>query len=187
MSDREVGARPAKVLARPGRRFDLLMSKLRRSPVGPGTVARSGLLKRLARPDAAAIVSVVAPAGYSKTTLLAQWADRTGQAFAWVSLDERDNDPKDQCLWITLTTPPTSCPRPWSASSTVPTAPGSSSATATGPEGGLPGSTIGISGMTDGPRIWPRDRVLFTCQTGMSPADAVGLVQPPGLGSRTGG
>jgi LuxR family transcriptional regulator, maltose regulon positive regulatory protein len=39
-------------------------------------------------------VSVVAPAGYGKTTLLAQWAERNGQAFAWVSVDEADNDPK---------------------------------------------------------------------------------------------
>jgi LuxR family maltose regulon positive regulatory protein len=37
---------------------------------------------------------VVAPAGYGKTTLLAQWAEFTGQAFAWVSVDEKDNDPK---------------------------------------------------------------------------------------------
>jgi len=37
---------------------------------------------------------VVAPAGYGKTTLLAQWAERNGQAFAWVSVDEADNDPK---------------------------------------------------------------------------------------------
>ena len=36
----------------------------------------------------------MAPAGYGKTTLLSQWAERGGQAFAWVSLDERDNDPK---------------------------------------------------------------------------------------------
>jgi len=39
-------------------------------------------------------VSVVAPAGYGKTTLLSQWAERGGQAFAWVSVDDRDNDPK---------------------------------------------------------------------------------------------
>jgi LuxR family transcriptional regulator, maltose regulon positive regulatory protein len=32
--------------------------------------------------------------GYGKTTLLAQWAERNGQAFAWVSVDEADNDPK---------------------------------------------------------------------------------------------
>src|SRR5207342_2806164 len=39
-------------------------------------------------------VSVVAPPGYGKTTLLSQWAERNGQAFAWVSVEEPDNDPK---------------------------------------------------------------------------------------------
>ena len=33
-------------------------------------------------------------AGYGKTTLLSQWAARGGQAFAWVSVEEPDNDPK---------------------------------------------------------------------------------------------
>ena len=37
---------------------------------------------------------MVAPAGYGKTTVLAQWAERNGRAFAWVSVDEADNDPK---------------------------------------------------------------------------------------------
>ena len=60
----------------------------------PGTVRRSLLIERLARGDAPPIVSVVAPAGYGKTTLLSQWAERNGQAFAWVSVDEADNDPK---------------------------------------------------------------------------------------------
>ncbi|MGX7678499.1 LuxR C-terminal-related transcriptional regulator [Jatrophihabitans sp. DSM 45814] len=40
------------------------------------------------------IVSVAAPAGYGKTTLLAQWAAEGRQSFTWVSLDESDNDPK---------------------------------------------------------------------------------------------
>jgi LuxR family maltose regulon positive regulatory protein len=38
-------------------------------------------------------VLVVAPAGYGKTTLLSQWADRDVRPFAWVSIDECDNDP----------------------------------------------------------------------------------------------
>jgi hypothetical protein len=33
-------------------------------------------------------------AGYGKTTLLSQWAERDGLAFAWVSVDEADNDAK---------------------------------------------------------------------------------------------
>jgi LuxR family maltose regulon positive regulatory protein len=74
--------------------LDLLATKLLRPLVRPGTVGRSALIDRLVRDDARPIVSVVAPAGYGKTTLLSQWAERDGQAFAWVSVDEADNDPK---------------------------------------------------------------------------------------------
>lgn len=94
MSDSEVAARPGPGSRVAGPAFDLLVSKLRRPSVRPGTLSRSGLVERLARPDGPAIVSVVAPAGYGKTTLLSQWAEHNGQPFAWVSLDERDNDPK---------------------------------------------------------------------------------------------
>ena len=38
-------------------------------------------------------MSVVAPAGFGKTTFLAHLAERDRRAFAAVSLDERDNDP----------------------------------------------------------------------------------------------
>jgi LuxR family maltose regulon positive regulatory protein len=80
---------------RPGRPADdLTVSKLLRPLVRPGTVARSSLVERLAKDDAHRIVSVVAPAGYGKTTLLSQWAERSAQAFAWVSVAESDNDPK---------------------------------------------------------------------------------------------
>jgi LuxR family transcriptional regulator, maltose regulon positive regulatory protein len=73
---------------------DLFASKLRRPLMRPGTVFRSLLVDRLARGDPRPIVSVVAPPGYGKTTLLSQWAERNGQQFAWVSVDEADNDPK---------------------------------------------------------------------------------------------
>jgi LuxR family transcriptional regulator, maltose regulon positive regulatory protein len=74
--------------------FDLFASKLRRPVMRPGTVRRLPLIERLARGDPRPIVSVVAPPGYGKTTLLSQWAERNGQAFAWVSVEEPDNDPK---------------------------------------------------------------------------------------------
>ena len=74
--------------------FDLVTSKLRGPVLRPGTVCRSSLVKRLTRGVPGPIVSVVAPAGYGKTTLLSQWAEHHGQAFAWVSVDEADNDPK---------------------------------------------------------------------------------------------
>ncbi len=71
-----------------------MTSKLRRPAARPGTIPRSSLIGRLAADGSPPIVSVVAPSGYGKTTLLAQWAARDGEAFAWVSLDDRDNDPK---------------------------------------------------------------------------------------------
>jgi len=38
-------------------------------------------------------VTVVAPAGYGKTTILARWAEADPRPFAWVALDPRDDDP----------------------------------------------------------------------------------------------
>src|SRR5262245_33656701 len=68
-----------------GPAFDLVVSKPRRPLVRPGTVRRSRLIEWLTRGDPRPVVSVVAPAGYGKTTLLSQWAASGGQAFAWVS------------------------------------------------------------------------------------------------------
>ena len=39
------------------------------------------------------MVLVAAPAGYGKTTFLAQWEDADARPFAWISLDERYDDP----------------------------------------------------------------------------------------------
>jgi LuxR family transcriptional regulator, maltose regulon positive regulatory protein len=90
----DVRQRPAgtRRAARPG--FEPISSKLRRPLTRPGTIARSSLVGRLTRDDLGPIVSLVAPSGYGKTTVLSQWAERSGQAFAWVSIDEHDNDPK---------------------------------------------------------------------------------------------
>jgi LuxR family maltose regulon positive regulatory protein len=77
-----------------GPAFDLSAAKLWRPRPRPGSVRRSSLIERLRRSTYRPVVSVVAPAGYGKTTLLAQWAERNGLAYAWVSVDEADNDPK---------------------------------------------------------------------------------------------
>ncbi|MGH3099695.1 MAG: hypothetical protein ACRDPU_01790, partial [Thermoleophilia bacterium] len=71
----------------------ILEFKLRRPWVRPGIVSRTALVDRLLASDHVPVVCVVAPAGYGKTTLLSQWAEQRGRA-AWVSLDERDNDPE---------------------------------------------------------------------------------------------
>ena len=67
--------------------------KSSRPPTRPGSIRRPLLIGQEAQADPP-IVTVVAPAGYGKTTLLSQWAEHNGQAFAWVSVDEADNDPK---------------------------------------------------------------------------------------------
>jgi LuxR family maltose regulon positive regulatory protein len=63
-------------------------------PVGhPGIVERTTLLDRLASEPAPTIVGAVAPAGYGKSTLLRQWADRDPRPSSWLTLDHHDNDP----------------------------------------------------------------------------------------------
>ncbi len=61
-------------------------------PVRDTSVVRRTLLDRLAA-SPATVVSVAAPPGYGKTTLLAQAAARERRAIAWVSLDSHDDDP----------------------------------------------------------------------------------------------
>ena len=73
--------------------FDVLESKLRQPPVSTEAVSRTALVNRLRAAGAFPLVIVVAPAGYGKTTLLSQWANRDARSFAWVAIDERDNDP----------------------------------------------------------------------------------------------
>lgn len=39
------------------------------------------------------VVTVIAPAGYGKTTFLAEWMRQQGRGVAWLSLDDLDNEP----------------------------------------------------------------------------------------------
>ncbi len=62
-------------------------------------VPRRRLTGMIERAFTSALTVVSAPAGFGKTTLLAQLAsgpdqERGGRALAWVSLDERDGDPR---------------------------------------------------------------------------------------------
>jgi LuxR family maltose regulon positive regulatory protein len=71
----------------------LLDARNRRPPTRPGLVPRERLVQRLLGFSTAPLALFVAPAGYGKTTLLAEWAQRDSRRFAWLTLDERDNDP----------------------------------------------------------------------------------------------
>jgi LuxR family transcriptional regulator, maltose regulon positive regulatory protein len=79
----EAGAQP----------FDLIDSKVRVPDVPEGTVSRVALVNRLRTTTNVPILLVAAPAGYGKTTVLAQWAGRDERSAAWVTIDDRDNDP----------------------------------------------------------------------------------------------
>ena len=59
-------------------------------------VPRTALIDRLLR-NGEPVVSVVAPPGYGKTTLLAQWANQVEPRVAWVSCERVHNDPV--ALW----------------------------------------------------------------------------------------
>ncbi len=70
----------------------LLAAKVRVPARRREAVARPRLVGRVGR--AARLTLVSAPAGFGKTTLVTEWlAEVGGPAVAWVSLDERDNDP----------------------------------------------------------------------------------------------
>ena len=56
-------------------------------------VPRAALLDHLEASTRTPVAAVLAPPGYGKTTLLAQWAPRDPRAFGWLTLDRRDNDP----------------------------------------------------------------------------------------------
>jgi LuxR family maltose regulon positive regulatory protein len=75
----------------------LLAIKLRIPPLAQPTIDRPRLidaLERAIRDDASKLILLSAPAGYGKTTLLAQWARTTDARVAWLSLGEEENDPE---------------------------------------------------------------------------------------------
>ncbi|MFP4345842.1 MAG: LuxR C-terminal-related transcriptional regulator [Anaerolineales bacterium] len=57
-------------------------------------VERDRLLRRLDEGARRKLILVSAPAGFGKTTLLSTWLAHSHHPTAWVSLDERDNDPR---------------------------------------------------------------------------------------------
>jgi ATP/maltotriose-dependent transcriptional regulator MalT len=83
---------PGKVIGSPGP--ELLWTKLVAPAPRAGLVPRAGLQSLLQASLQAKLCLVDAPAGFGKTTLLAQWQAVAGRGrVAWVSLEESDNDP----------------------------------------------------------------------------------------------
>jgi LuxR family maltose regulon positive regulatory protein len=83
---------PGDVTGSPGP--ELLWTKLVAPAPRAGLLLRAGLQSLLQSSLQAKLCLLAAPAGYGKTTLLAQWrAVAGGGRVGWVSLDEGDNDP----------------------------------------------------------------------------------------------
>ena len=71
----------------------LLLTKLCAPQVRSARVSRPRLLARLNQGVAGKLTLVSAPAGFGKTTLVSEWLRQLNRPFAWLSLDEGDNDP----------------------------------------------------------------------------------------------
>ena len=71
----------------------LLATKLHRPLPRAQLVRRPHLTERLTQGVAGPLTLISAPAGFGKTTLLAQWIEESGIPVAWLSLEREDNDP----------------------------------------------------------------------------------------------
>lgn len=76
-----------RVVETPAQHDELLEANLT-VPLHPtGSVPRTGLVNQLRAARSARLVLISAPAGYGKTTLVADWARRDGRPFAWFGVD----------------------------------------------------------------------------------------------------
>ena len=79
--------------------FVATASKLYRP--SPGTVPRSALVKHV-EAQRSDVVVVTAPAGYGKSTFLAELAANDGRPVAWVSLTPGENEPAEFLAYVAL-------------------------------------------------------------------------------------
>ncbi len=70
----------------------LLECKTTAAAPSPTAVSRRALIER-ARQSTALVVAISAPAGYGKSTLMAQWAQSEQRIVCWASVDRFDSEP----------------------------------------------------------------------------------------------
>ena len=78
----------------------ILVTKLSRPGPPPKLVLRPGLVERLDTGLHRKLTLISAPAGFGKTTLVSAWAAGSDRQVAWLSLDERDNDPTRFLIYL---------------------------------------------------------------------------------------
>src|SRR6266516_6090684 len=72
--------------------MSLIQTKLYRPRTRSDLVPRARLLERLNAGLGSTVTLVCAPAGFGKTTLLAEWLDRLDRPTAWLTLNDNDNE-----------------------------------------------------------------------------------------------
>ena len=70
----------------------LIKTKIHPPRLRHDEVPRARTLRAFAEVSDPRVISVVAPPGYGKTTLLAQWARTKDRPVAWLTIDAADND-----------------------------------------------------------------------------------------------
>jgi len=90
------------VIASPEHRsaFPLLKTKLYVPAAPTSRVVRTHLTNQLDEIEQKSLAIISAPAGFGKTTLLAEWIAQTSLPVAWLSLDDGDNDPYRFLLYL---------------------------------------------------------------------------------------
>ena len=73
--------------------IELLETKLLSPARSRALIPRTDLVERLRAAKGASVITILAAPGFGKTTLLTEWLASDDRSFAWISLDDRDNDP----------------------------------------------------------------------------------------------
>ncbi len=82
--------------------FPIVEGKLQVPTPRPGAIERARLVGLLTADPGPPVVAAIAPPGYGKTTLLAQWAAQERRHVAWLTLDDLDNDPAVMLSYLAL-------------------------------------------------------------------------------------
>ena len=78
----------------------LLSTKLYIPPLRSDLISRPRLTDKLMAGSQSKLILVCAPAGYGKTTLVAEWLEEIEYPVTWLSLEEGDNDPRRFLVYL---------------------------------------------------------------------------------------
>lgn len=82
--------------------FTILQTKIFIPPFRDDYISRPRLLEKISHGMQRKLVGLIAPAGYGKSTLMAEWCRQTRLPTAWLSLDRGHNDPITFCQYLII-------------------------------------------------------------------------------------